>query len=184
MLTTLAPEPQSNPCWRRNPYRETLALPDGRLVLLRPAHRSDADALSRFFTALSPRARLLRFHGAVNRLPDHVLQWMSTQVPQQHVAIVALTHTDDGLQQLLAEARYAIDGEGQAEFAVTVADAWQRQGLGRALVQRLALHARTVGVQSLHGSVLPGNEPMLQMLSGLGATLHNDGAVVTARLTL
>lgn len=190
MLAASAAAPAAAPTadctqrWRTHPYRETLTLSDGRHVLLRPAHHSDADALSRFFAALSPRARLLRFHGAVNRLPDAVLQAMTTQVPQRHIAIVALTHTDDGLQHLLAEARYAIDSDGQAEFAVAVADTWQRQGLGRALVQRLAVHARASGLQRLHGSMLPGNEAMLQLMAGLGAGLHNDGAVVEARLAL
>lgn len=185
--SVLNPSPACTQRWRLQPYRETLTLRDGRRVLLRPAHHSDAAALALFFAALSPRARLLRFHGAVNRLPDRVLQSMTTQVPASHIALVALATTDDGLRQVLAEARYAIDksgDEGHAEFAVAVADAWQRQGLGRALVQRLAVHARASGLQRLHGSVLPGNEPMLQLMAGLGAGLHDDGAVVEARLAL
>ena len=180
----LAPTNACTQRWRTQPYRETLSLQDGRRVLLRPAHHSDAGALALFFAALSPRARLLRFHGAVNRLPELVLQSMTTQVPERHVALVALTTTDDGLQHLLAEARYAISNDGEAEFAVAVADTWQRQGLGRALVQRLAVHARASGLQRLHGSVLPGNEAMLQLMAGLGAKLHDDGAVVDARLAL
>lgn len=170
--------------WREGPYRETLTLRDGRQVLLRPAHHRDADALARFFAALSPQARLLRFHGTVNRLPERVLTYMSTQVPQRHVALVALARTDDGTTQLLAEARYAIDDTGEAEFAVAVADAWQRQGLGRALVQRLAIHARAMGLPALHGSVVPGNESMLQLMGQLGARVHSDAAEVRAVLSL
>ena len=137
MLASSLPPDPSEACsqpWRTQPYRETLVLRDGRQVLLRPAHRSDAEALEHFFIALSPRARLLRFHGAINRLPQRVLQSMTTQVPARHIALVALTTTDDGLRQVLAEAGYAIDNEGQAEFAVAVADSWLRQGLGGALV--------------------------------------------------
>ena len=170
--------------WRGHPYREALTLHDGRQVLLRPAHHRDAEALARFFAALSPRARLLRFHGAVNRVPESTLRAMATQVPRRHVALVALAPTDDGLQQLLAEARYALADDGQPEFAVAVADAWQRQGLGRALVQRLAIHARDSGWPILRGSVLPGNAAMLGLMAGLGATLQGDGAEVQALLTL
>ncbi len=129
-------------CWRAaraRPYRETLRLRDGRTAWLRLAHHSDADALQRFFSALSPRSRLLRFHGAVNRVPEDVLDSLTTQVPHRHLALVALTDTDDGIRHLLAEARYAVDGDGRAEFAVAVADAWQGQRLGRALLQRLAI---------------------------------------------
>lgn len=170
--------------WRLQPYRETLTLRDGRAVLLRPAHHSDADALQRFFAQLSPRARLLRFHGAVNRLPADALHRLTTQVPQRHVALVAMAQADDGAPTLLAEARYAVLLPGEAEFALAVADTWQGQGLGQALLQRLAVHARASGLRQLVGSIVPGNEPMLGLISRLGAQLQSSHAEVTARLSL
>jgi acetyltransferase len=179
-----APSPACAQRWRQQPYRETLALQDGRRVLLRPAHHSDADALQGFFAALSPRTRLLRFHGAVNRLPQDALRQLTTQVPQRHVALVAVTTAHDGAPALLAEARYAVTRPGEAEFALTVADAWQGQGLGRALLQRLALHAGACGLRELVGSVMPGNEPMLGLMSRLGAQLQSGHAEVTARVRL
>ena len=102
-------------------------------------------------------------HGAINQLPDSALRAMTTQIPQRHVALVAYTTTDDGLPHLLAEARYVVEDEGEAEFALAVADAWQGQGLGRALVQRLAAHARAEGVPLLHGAVVPGKKLALTM---------------------
>lgn len=163
--------------WRGRPYREVLALRDGRSVLLRPMHRSDAGSLQAFFGGLSPRSRLLRFHGVVNRVPDRVLSELTTQVPQQRVALVAMAVGDDGAPRLAAEARYVVDDElrGSAEFALTVADDFQSLGLGRALLQRLAVHADSEGLAQLHGSVMAGNEPMLKLLRGLGATLQFTG---------
>jgi RimJ/RimL family protein N-acetyltransferase len=182
---TLPITPACVRAWRDKPYRETLALRDGRQVTLRPARYSDAPALRQFFFgSLSPRARLLRFHGAINQLPDSALRAMSTQIPRRHVALVAYTHTDDGLAHLLAEARYVVEDEGEAEFAVAVADAWQGQGLGRALVQRLAAHARAEGVPLLHGAVVPGNEPMLRLMHSLGAELQGHAPEVKVRLAL
>lgn len=188
--------------WRQQPYRETLQLRDGRAVLLRPAHHSDADALQRFFAGLSPQARLLRFHGVVNRLPDEALRRLTTQVPQQHVALVAVARAHDGASTLLAEARYAVGGGGEddgnndpsdpndlndpsdAEFALAVAEGWRGQGLGRALLQRLAVHAQASGLRSLRGSVLPGNEPMLALMRALGAQWRGSGADLQVRLSL
>ena len=187
-LPALPAPPISAGCvraWRDRPYRESLPLRDGRRVMLRPAHHSDAPALQQFFfSSLSPRARLLRFHGAINQLPDSALRAMTTQIPRRHVALVALTTTDDGLQHLLAEARYVVEDEGEAEFAIAVADAWQGQGLGRALVQRLAAHARSEGIPVLHGAVVPGNEPMLRLMDSLGAQLHGHAPEVKVRLAL
>ncbi len=172
--------------WRNRPYRETLALRDGRRVLLRPMHHGDAGALQRFFAALSPASRLLRFHGAVNRLPDAALRQMTTLVPRRHVALVALAHTDDGLRQLLAEARYVVDDEqpARAEFALAVADGWQGLGLGRALLQRLAVHARSEGLRELVGTVVPGNAAMLRLGAALGARERADHAEVALTLPL
>jgi len=183
-LLALAPAPGCAQRWHERPYRETLALRDGRTVQLRPAHRSDADALQHFFSGLSPQSRLLRFHGAVNRLPPGALQMLTTQVPQRHVALVATALTVDGARTLLAEARYVLQEPGEAEFALTVADAWQGQGLGRALLQRLAAHARASGVQLLSGSVLSGNEAMLALMHALGAQVRSGHAEVTAQLRL
>ena len=172
--------------WRERPYRETLALREGHVVTLRPAHRSDAAALQAFFAGLSPRSRMLRFHGGVRQLPDAVLRAFSTQVPHQHVALVAMAQTHDGLPHLVAEARYVVDAAAprHAEFALTVADGWQGLGLGRALLQRLATHAESLGLEALEGSVMAGNEPMLGMLLGLGASLHSTGAELRATLAL
>lgn len=172
--------------WRRRPYRETLVLRDGQRVTLRPAHRSDANALQAFFAALSSRSRLLRFHGGVKQLPEGVLRAFTTQVPHQHVALVAIADTNDGVPSLLAEARYVTSAAatGHAEFALAVADAWQGLGLGRALLQRLAAHAASEGLEFLEGSVVPGNEPMLALLSGLGAELQADAAEVRATFAL
>lgn len=172
--------------WRQGPYRETLRLRDGRSVLLRPAHHGDAEALQRFFAALSPRSRLLRFHGAINRLPDTAARMLSTQVAARHVALVALADDGGGTPQLRAEARYAIDepGSGTAEFGVAVADDWQGLGLGRALLTRLAVHARAMGLHTLTGQVLPGNEPMLGLMQALGAELRAEGAEVRGTLRL
>jgi acetyltransferase len=172
--------------WRERPYREMLVLREGRVVTLRPAHHSDKNALQSFFATLSPRSRLLRFHGGVNELPDAVLRAFTTQVPCQHVALVAMAAAHDGQQCLVAEARYVADvaAPGRAEFALTVADGWQGLGLGGALLRRLATHAASEGLEVLDGRVIAGNVWMLGLLRGLGASLRSEGAEVHAALPL
>jgi GNAT superfamily N-acetyltransferase len=172
------------PAWRTRPYREALSLRDGRQVTLRPMHHSDAPQLRRhFLCGLSDHSRLLRFHGVVNHFPDNTLRALTTQAAGR-VALTAVATTDDGLPRLLAEARYVVDGARVAEFAVSVADAWQRQGLGRALLQRLAVHARSTGIGLLHGSVVPDNAAMLGLAFGLGAEVEGHAGEVMVRLPL
>lgn len=172
--------------WQASRYRERLLMRDGRSLRLRPAHHGDAPLLQRFFAELSPRSRLLRFHGAIRHLPDAAARQLSTQIAARHVALVALADGPDGEPLLCAEARYAIEPEraDEAEFGIAVADDWQQLGLGRALLLRLALHARTSGVQRLRGSVMAGNEPMLALMRELGAELRSDAAEVQGVIRL
>jgi hypothetical protein len=67
------------------------------------------------------------------------------------------------------DARYVLTGEhGEAEFALTVADAWQHRGLGPALMQHLRRHARRHGVSRLVGDVLRTNPAMLRLGRRMG----------------
>ena len=52
------------------------------------------------------------------------------------------------------------------EIGVVVADAWQGQGVGSALVRALISRARARGVTSLSMDVLPGNRDVLAMIAG------------------
>ena len=57
---------------------------------------------------------------------------------------------EGGERHMLGVSRYYLHPEtGVAEFAVVVSDAYQRQGLGRHLMQRLIDIARERGVQRL-----------------------------------
>lgn len=171
---------------------QPLTLADGRSVILRPVLPQDAEAIRGFFATLSPASRLRRFHGVVNRLPDGALEAMTSIDYQRHLALVAEVRTDDaadGPTGLVADARYVVDDDAddRAEFAIAVADDWQGLGLGRALLERLARHARARGLHRLDGAVLADNEPMLALLGRLGATLRTDPAdasVVQAQLAV
>lgn len=147
-----------------------LWLDDGRSVRLRPVAPADAEATGRFVQALSPASRRLRFHGALNALPPAVLRAMTAVDPCVQAVLVAEALAPGA--PLVAEARYVRgDDPRAAEFAIAVADAWQGAGLGRALMRRLAAHARAQGVVRLHGEVLDHNHRMLGMMAALGATL-------------
>ena len=52
------------------------------------------------------------------------------------------------------------------EFGVVVADAWQGQGVGSALIRALISRAQARGVTSLSMEVLPSNRDVLAMIAG------------------
>jgi len=62
-----------------------------------------------------------------------------------------------------------IDPDGKScEFAIVVADEWQKRGLGAKLLKALISHAQLRGIKRIHGSVLKNNSGMLQFVKGLG----------------
>ena len=153
---------------------DRVTLADGRVVTVRPVLPQDADAEQAFVSRLSPHSRRLRFHGAVNRLPDSLLQAMTAIDYQHHLALIAESIDDDGSARLVGDARYVVDDAGGAEFAVAVADDWQQIGLGSAMLKRLGRHARRQGLKHLEGAVLAGNGPMLALMKRWGAALRAD----------
>ncbi|WP_083749016.1 GNAT family N-acetyltransferase [Pelomonas sp. KK5] len=153
--------------------RESVALPGGRRVLLRPITPADAMAEQDFVGALSLESRHKRFHTGLHRLPPDLLERFTNVDQREHVALVA--EADDG--HIVADARYVVNeaNPAEAEFAIAVADDWQSLGLGRALMARLAAHAGRAGLSALYGDVLTVNRRMLVLMRGLGATLRPNG---------
>jgi acetyltransferase len=161
-----------------------LALRDGRRVVLRPLRSVDASAEQDFVRALSDTSRYLRFHVGLRELPPGLLRQLTEVDQAQHVAIVARMVEGDGqASTVVADARYVLsDDAREAEFAVVVADGWQRQGLARLMLQSLMHHARERGVQRLVGDVLADNLPMRALVRESGGRLvHLPGGMGVRR---
>lgn len=163
---------------------DVLTLDDGRVVTIRAIRPQDAEATGRFVErGLSSTSRRRRFHSAIRSLSPTLLAAM-TQVDQDgHVAWVAESaDADDGpdhAPEIVAEARYVVEAPGDhAELALAVADAWQGQGLGAALLGLLCRHARRRRLRSLRADVMMDNGPMLALLRIWGSreTRHPDDA--------
>src|SRR5215208_4031474 len=73
-----------------------------------------------------------------------------------------------------------------AEAAVAVVDAWQRNGLGWVLLERLAARAREVGVTQFSASLLVENRAMLALFARLGRieVRHDSGSTVALHVAL
>lgn len=148
-------------------------LADGRSIVVRPVLALDARAEQAFVQGLSPASRRARFHIGLRELPAGMLRALTDVDQRCHVAIVAESLRDDDEANIVADARYVLTGDlGEAEFAITVDDAWQGLGLGRALLQRLLRHAGRRGLTRVYGDVLHDNLPMLAMARAMGARVQ------------
>jgi GNAT superfamily N-acetyltransferase len=143
------------------------------LLTLRPILPQDEELLATFLNDLTPPVRRNRFHGAVNISPAR-LQEMSC-VDYRHQMAVVITAQVDGAERLVADARYCLESDGcGAEFALVVAERWQRLGLGAWAMQSLQHAATRAGLEWLNGDVLQANTPMLLLMKRCGFALCPD----------
>ena len=128
------------------------------ITAIRPVRPEDLAELGGFFAGLSVVSRYLRFFAPVT--PTHGLLDLLAGRPANIDAIVAVA---DGV--IVGHAMAADLRSGRAtDIGVVVADAWQRRGVGAALMRALIARARARGVTSLAMDVLPGNRRVLAMI--------------------
>jgi ribosomal protein S18 acetylase RimI-like enzyme len=128
---------------------------------IRPVRPADLPALRDFFAALSPQARYMRFFAPVT--PGPALLDLLSGGAGTTDAVVA-TRGAVIIGHAMAADRGRPGNAGMTDIGVVVADAWQRQGVGSALVRALIASAQARGVTSVAMDVLPGNHKALAMI--------------------
>jgi len=140
-------------------------LRDGRTVALRAARSKDGSAIQQFVRGLSTRSRLNRFFSPVRELSPDQLERVTRSDPGALTLVGEIAERMGA--RIVAMAQYAACEPPDAECAVVVDDAWQRQGLGIQLIHTLAEHAARAGLATFSGFVLTDNWPMLALLARL-----------------
>ncbi len=136
---------------------------DRAAVAIRPARAADLPALRDFFVALSPQARYLRFFAPVTPGPA-LLHLLSGGAGTTDAVVAARGAIIIG--HAMAADRDRPCGSRITDIGVVVADAWQGQGVGSALVRALLISAQARGVTSVAMDVLAGNHQVLAMIKG------------------
>ncbi len=129
---------------------------------LRPARAADAAALADFFAGLSAQTRYLRFFAPVTPGPA-MLRALSGADGRADVVVAVRGGVIIG--HAMAVDQGGPRGARAADVGVVVADAWQGQGVGPALLRALIASARARGVTSLTMDVLPSNHRMLAIIA-------------------
>jgi len=147
---------------------QRVALKDGSEVTIRPIRPEDGEIEQQFVRELSDESRYYRFMDVVRELSPKMLAHFTRVDYDRHLALIA-TGSRDGREIQVAVARYVVGDDGQrCEFAVAVADAWQRKGLGGKLLEALMAAARSAGIRVMYGDVLASNRGMLRLMGKMG----------------
>lgn len=176
------PEPTSKLCVE-------VTLPDGSGLLVRPIRPADEPRLARFHAGLSDRSVYQRYFRPISlaqrvrhaRLSRLCFADFHTEIP-----LVAVRGGGGPDEEMVAIGRLHRDpSRPEAEFALVVADAWQRREVGTVLLARLEEAARLAGCTRLLGTLLAENLPMQRLCRRRGFALHfGSGGEVTAELAL
>jgi acetyltransferase len=155
---------------------KSLTLADGATIVIRPITPGDDGIEQEFVRNLSAESRYFRFMDALRELSPQMLSHFTRVDYDRHMALVAVTLGDRGETEI-AVARYIVAADNTScEFAVVVANAWQRRGVGVLLMDALMDAARQRGLEIMFGEVLASNHKMLDMARRLGFNVSHDAS--------
>ena len=157
------PATPGEPAWS-----EEWVLDNGARVTARPIRPDDAQIEQAFVRGLSADSRYSRFMGQVPELtPEMLERFTHNHFPHDFALIV--TVPVDGGEKEIAVARYImLEDARRCEFAIVVADEWQRRGIASLLMRALMKFARDAGIRYMEGYVLAANRKMLDLMTSLG----------------
>lgn len=136
--------------------------PDGAAVVLRKGVPGDAEAVSALHQRCSMTTLFHRYHTGLRTVPRRWLHRLL--MPPRGVSLLAVCGRDVvGFGQLIP----AADG-GAAEVSLLIEDSWQRQGIGTALLARLAVLATAKGERELTAVCLPGDDSLFRTAARAG----------------
>lgn len=174
-----APDAAGHPHLAIAPYPTQWVRPqqfaDGTPWMLRPIRPEDAEPLQNFIRQLSDQSRYMRFISALRELPPRMLARYTQIDYHREVALIATVQQPNPLHRghphevIIGLAHYLRNADGiGAEYALVIADDWQRHRLGPILMNALITAAREQGLGYIEGVVLGTNRPMIKLMTRLG----------------
>lgn len=166
---------------------ETISLPDGSTLLIRPVRPQDEPNFVASFAQLSTEEVRMRFMYTFKEL-IHEEAARLTQIDYgRDMALVVFRQRPGQPLESCGVARLMRADEERVEFAIILLRAATGIGLGSLLVRRLIGYARTRDFRELFGEILRENAPMLALCRAMGFTLKpcaDDPGVIIATLAL
>ena len=155
---------------------ETIRLPDGGALLLRPIRPEDEPAFHDLFGRLSMEEIRLRFLHYMKIL-SHTLAARLTQIDYDRQMALVLTDPPEkeGGRQLYGAVRIGSDPDNErAEFAILLRGDMTGMGLGPLLMRRIIDYSKNHGIRELYGDVLADNKSMIALARAFGFKAKPD----------
>jgi GNAT superfamily N-acetyltransferase len=143
---------------------ETLS---GARVRIRPIRTDDRQELAAFYARLSPDSRFARFHAVSRGIGEEAAGVLCGPDHEHREGFVAeCPDAQPGRLEIIGHICLE-PGESGIEMAIAVADKWQGQGIGRALLRAAVSWAQSHGIARLQASVLATNVAVLRLIASI-----------------
>ncbi len=158
-------------------------------IVLRPIRPEDEPLMVKFHATLSEESVYHRYFSAL-KLSQRVAHERLTRICfndyDREIALVAeLPPADGRARQIIGVGRLSkLHGLDEAEFAILISDAWQKQGLGTELLKRLVQIGRDERLARITAIILPDNHAMRQVSkkAGFKILLAGEGDLVAEQI--
>jgi acetyltransferase len=193
ILHDLATSEEQLPKLTIRPYPTQYATPwtlkDGTRVIIRPIRPEDEPLAVQFHRSLSEESVYFRYFHLMKlsqRIAhERLMRLCFIDYDREMALVVDHKNPATGRHELLGVGRLSkLHGENAAEFSLMVSDAFQRQGLGTELLQRLVQVGRDESLQRITAQILPENIAMQRVCEKVGFHLQRDTDLVQADIGL
>lgn len=163
--------------------REETFLIKNQQITLRPVKPVDERRLQEHFYNMDKDDVLLRFFYDKRRFVRTEMEGMLQIDYMDNLALAAITG-EFGFGRIVALGAYAMEESGLAEVAFSVLKEYQRFGLGRLLLHKLAEAARENGIKGLVAYTFPHNRGMIKLFSTLPYKIQRRTEYDSVRLSI
>lgn len=170
--------------------QDSILTHSGLKLRVRPIRPDDAPHLLEIFEHMSSDSRYRRFNQPVDNLSEE-RKWQEADriaqaIPRLGGGFIVFADLPEKSNVAVAAIRYVCTGDGEAETAISVIDAMQRQGIGTQLMEMLVDLAQQKGVSVLTAEIRNDNEGIWKILYRLPYDIERrrDGPYSQVKLNL
>jgi len=168
----------------RSELEITMVTREGKSLHFRPALADDRPHIEAFWDHLSKQTIYNRFFSYEPSVPAYILPGPDSAGDCRDTTLLALKVQDrEEYIQGMANLFCGRDTE-EAETAVMVGDAWQREGIGITLMILILMIAKKHGIRKVWGHVLGTNSAMLRIARKLGFMITREGEDRICEITM
>lgn len=177
---------QENPrVAKPDPWPQYARTRDGVEYRIRPLRPDDRERDRALVAGLRTEPRFGRMMGLMREPSAELLDRLVRVDYRREIALVAVVGEGSN-EAIVAVARYG-GNPAYCEFAMAVADEWQRRGIGSQLSELVFAYAKANGVRRMYAILVADNQRLLKLAEDLRMSVRrspDDNSVVEAWRTL